>query len=119
MTITTNIIISCSSLDGANFKEAIDIALVCAAFDQQVNIIFIEAGINNLITGQSANLLNDKNHVDIIKGLEFYDIENIYLEGESLDQTGITIDQILPTVKLKSISEIRELNYLADHLVVF
>lgn len=119
MSILTNIMINRSSLAGADFKEAIDLGLVCAAFDQQVNLIFVDAGINNLISGQSASKLNDKNHVDIIKGLEFYDIENVYLEKESLDKTCLKMDNLMPSVKLITGSEINQLNRKANHLVVF
>ncbi len=119
MSIVTNILINHSSLEGAVFKEAVDLALVCAAFDQQVNLIFLDAGINNLITGQSASILNDKNHVDIIKGLEFYDIDNVYLEKESLDKTCLKTEDLLPSVQLKNTAEINKLNLKANHLVVF
>jgi tRNA 2-thiouridine synthesizing protein C len=119
MNIITNILINQSSLVGADFKEAIDLGLVCAAFDQQVNLVFVDAGINNLINGQTASKLNDKNHVDIIKGLEFYDIENVYLEKESLDKTCLKMDDLMPSVKLITTTEIKELNRKAHHLVVF
>jgi len=119
MSIITNIMINQSSLSGADFKEAVDLGLVCAAFDQTVNLIFVDAGINNLINGQMASKINDRNHVDIIKGLEFYDIENIYLEKESLDKTCLKIDDLLPSIKLITSAEINQLNRKANHLVVF
>lgn len=119
MSTITNIMINRSSLAGADFKEAIDLGLVCAAFDQQVNLIFVDAGITNVIKGQMASILNDKNHVDIIKGLEFYDIENVYLEKESLDATSLIMDHLIPSVKLITSTEINELNQKANHLVVF
>jgi len=117
--VTTNIIISHTSLNGADFKEAIDLGLSCAAFDQQVNLIFVDAGINNLIIGQSASSLKDKNQVDILKGLEFYDIDNIILEKESLDKTCLKLDDLLPSAQLKSVAEIKSLNLKTDNLVVF
>jgi len=117
--ITTNIMIRCTSLNAADFKEAIDLGLVCAAFDQQVNLIFIDGGINNLITNQSAANLRDKNHVDILKGLEFYDIEHIFVEKESLENSRLQIDNLLPNVQFISVSEVLELNLNADNLVTF
>lgn len=117
--VITNIMISRSSLVGADFKEAIDLGLVCAAFDQQVNLIFVDDGINNLIQGQTASKLNDKNHVDIIKGLEFFDIDNIYLDKESLDNTSLKMDDLVPSVELITSTDINKLNQKANHLVVF
>ena len=119
MSIITNIVINGSSLEGADFKEAIDLGLVCAAFDQRVNLIFVNAGLNNLIKEQSAAILKDKNHVDIIKGLEFYDIENIYLEKETLDKTCLKKDDLLASVQIITSTDINDLNLKANHLVVF
>jgi len=119
MSIKTNIIISQSSFSSCEFKEAIDLGLVCAAFDQVVNLIFIDSGITNLITGQSAKKVNDKNHVDILKGLEFYDIDNIIIEQESLASTLVEHSRLLEAVQIKSRAEINQLNQNADHLVNF
>jgi len=117
--VTTNIMIRSTSLNGADFKEAIDLGLVCAAFDQQVNLIFVDAGINNLIANQSASILKDKNQIDILKGLEFYDIDNIFLEKESLENSRLTMDNLLPTIQLVSTKELNNLNLNADNLVTF
>ena len=76
-----NIVIHQTALTNASFKESIDLALVCAAFDQKVNLIFVDNGVYNLMTKQNYQSIGDKNHLDILKGLEFYDIENIYVEG--------------------------------------
>ena len=119
MSVVTNILVSCSSLGGINFKEGIDLSLVCAAFDQKVNLIFVDAGINNLIKGQSSENLGDKNHVDIVKGLEFYDIDNIILEQETLDKTCLKSENLISSIQIKTMKEINELNFAADNLVVF
>jgi len=116
---TTNITISCNSLSGADFKEAIDLGLVCAAFDQQVNLIFVGDGLYNLIANQSIANLKDKNHVDILKGIEFYDIENIFVEHESLSNKNLKLEKLIDNVEVKSTAEILELNLNADNLVNF
>jgi len=115
--ITTNIIINKSALSGIDFKESIDLALVCAAFDHQVNVIFIGNGIYNLVVNQSYEGLRDKNHLDILKGLKFYDIENVFVEQESLLNNVLQNAELLPSVQVKTRSELRQLNLTADHLV--
>ena len=72
-----------------------------------------------MIEGQIASKLNDKNHVDIIKGLTFYDIENVYLEKESLDNTRLKMDDLMPSVKIITSADIKKLNQNANHLVIF
>jgi len=118
MPTTTNIIFRHSALDGIDFKESIDLGLVCAAFDHQVNLIFVDAGVNSLIAGQTAQDLDDKNQVDIIKGLEFYDIDNVLLEQESVENCSLEVNQLIDSVQIKSRQEILKLNLAADHLVI-
>jgi len=117
MNIKTNIIISRSSFSNSDFKEAVDLGLVCAAFDQEVNLIFVDSGITNLIKNQSAEKVDDKNQVDILKGLEFYDIDNIIIEQESLDLTRLETSHFINSVKIKTRAEINKLNQNANHLV--
>ena len=117
MNIKTNIIISRSSFSNSDFKEAVDLGLVCAAFDQEVNLIFVDSGITNLIKNQSAEKVDDKNQVDILKGLEFYDIDNIIIEQESLNMTSIEVSHFIDVVKIISRAEINQLNQNANHLV--
>lgn len=119
MAIKTNIIISHSCLDGAAFKEAIDLGLVCAAFDQLVNIIFIDNGIYNLVAGQNSSIIHDKNQADIVKGLAFYDIESVIIETESLENSSLMTNDLFPSITLKSKAQIKQLNIDADNMVTF
>lgn len=118
MSITTNIIIQNHALDGIEFKESIDLALVCAAFDQTVNLIFISDGVTNLIRNQSAAGLGDKNQVDIIKALEFYDIDNIFVEKASLIHSLVSSNNFLQNANIIESKALKELNLKADRLVV-
>ena len=117
--IATNIIINRTALNGADFKESIDLGLVCAAFDHQVSLIFTGEGIFNLVANQTYTSLGDKNQLDILKGLEFYDIENIYVEQESVTNSTVEKSDLLPMVKVKTRSELLKINLAADHLVEF
>jgi tRNA 2-thiouridine synthesizing protein C len=112
-----NVVISQTALTSASFKESIDLALVCAAFDQTVNIIFIDNGVYNIVQNQSYQELNDKNHLDILKGLEFYDIYNIYAEIESLDRRNITSENIINLCQTLTSVEIKKIYFQANHVV--
>ncbi len=118
MNITTNIIIKHSALNGIAFKESIDLALVCAAFDQKVNLIFVDSGVTNLLNNRPNSLTNDKNHTAILKGLEFYDIENLLVEQESLALSQLNMGDLIPSIKMVNTNEINKLNLTADHVVI-
>jgi len=118
MNLITNVIITKTALDGADFKEAVDLALVCAAFEHQVNLVFTDHAVFNLVKSQSTLQLDDKNHLNILKGLEFYDIENVYVEKESLDIRQLKLENLIDAVQLVDNKEISLINKLANHVVV-
>jgi len=115
----TNIIISKPPLNGIEFKEAIDLGLVCAAFEHQVNLVFTDDGVICLLKKQNAAVTGDKNQVDILKGLEFYDIDNIYLEKEALKNSSIKTADLINNVQLIDSVDLNQLNKAANNLVSF
>ena len=117
MSNTTNIIINQPASNGAEFKESVDLGLVCAAFEHQVNLIFVDLGVFNLLKKQNASLVSDKNHADILKGLEFYDIENLYVEKESLSKTGYELEDLIESVQIINAQEIAHLNSKANSII--
>ena len=114
-----NIVISETALNGIAFKESIDLALVCAAFDQKVNLIFVEQGVCNLIKSQNYNDLKDKNHLEILKGLEYYEVENIVAEKESLENYSINNEDLIEQCEILSMENIKKLHMHSHTLVSF
>lgn len=114
---TINVVISQTALTGTSFKESIDLALVCAAFDQTVNLIFVNNGVYNMMQKQNFQTLGDKNQLDILKALEFYDIDNIYVEKESLERRNITTENMINGCQTVTSAEIREFHVQSNHVV--
>lgn len=112
-----NIVVRQTALSNSCFKESIDLALVCAAFDQKVNLIFIDNGVYNLVTNQNYHLLGDKNHLEILKGLEFYDIENIYVEQESLEIRKLNKNNLIKGCEVLSADKIKTLHRQSNQVV--
>ncbi len=115
---TINIVINQTALSNSHFKESIDLALVCAAFDQTINLIFVDNGIFNLTKNQNYQELSDKNHLDILKGLEFYDVDNIYVEQESLDERKMTRNNLIDVCKTLNAAKIKKLHIQSDQVVI-
>lgn len=118
MKMITNIVVTNSALNGSDFKESVDLALVCAAFEHQVNLIFTGEGVTNLVKDQSSEKLADKNQVNILKGLEFYDVENIYADELSVSQHGLKTEHLIESVSLVSLTDINELSQSANNMVI-
>ncbi len=117
--LTTTIIIKTPPFSDISGKEGIDLALVCAAFEQNTQLIFTEAGILHLINEQSSEAINDKLHDKILKALEFYEIETIYCDQAALSNYSIDKAQLINNIKLVSTKEIANLVSQSNHTVTF
>lgn len=61
-------------------KEGLDLALVLATFEQPVDLCLFGAALALLSDDQAPTTEHGKNLHKLLAGLEFYDIENIYIE---------------------------------------
>lgn len=83
-------------------KDALDVALIFASFEQKVALFFQGDGVYQLVDKQTPELINVKNYLKTFSAFEFYDIEDIYVCEHSLKQRNLSacfhIDnvQILP-----------------------
>lgn len=76
--------------------ESLEVVLIGAAFEQDVQLAFLDDGVYQLIRGQVTDEIGVKNFSPTYKALGDYDVNNIYVEQESLDARGLTIDDLLP-----------------------
>ena len=61
-------------------KEGLDLALVLATFEQPVDLCLSGAALAILTDNQNPTAEQGKNLHKLLDGLEFYDIENIFIE---------------------------------------
>ena len=84
---------------GTNYaQEGLEVALIGAAFDQDVCIAFIDDGVFQLKTNQDTAGLGVKNFTATFGALGDYEVTKIYVERESLQQRGLREDDLMPLV---------------------
>ncbi|MFZ1680040.1 MAG: sulfurtransferase complex subunit TusC [Rhizobiaceae bacterium] len=76
--------------------ESLEVVLIGAAFEQQVSLGFVDDGVYQLIKGQNTKSAGMKNFSSTYRALGDYDVRNLYVEKESLDERGLTIDNLMP-----------------------
>ena len=76
--------------------EALEVVLIGAAFEQEVSMAFIGDGVYQLAKGQDTSELGIKNFSPTYSALGDYDVNKIYVEKESLDARGLTVDDLMP-----------------------
>ena len=74
--------------------ESLEVVLIGAAFDQDVSLAFLDDGVYQLTKGQSTDGLGMKNFSPTYAALGDYDVTQIYVEKESLEERGLTLDDL-------------------------
>ena len=75
--------------------ESLEVVLIGAAFDQDVSLAFVDDGVFELSKGQKTEGIGMKNFSPAYSALGDYDVTKIYVEKESLDERGLTLDDLL------------------------
>ena len=76
--------------------ESLEVVLIGAAFDQDVSLAFIGDGVYQLKADQDSSDSDQKNFSPIYQALGDYDVSKLYVEQESLDERGLTLDDLMP-----------------------
>lgn len=100
-------------------QEFLDIALMAAAFDQKVVMLFEGEGVNALVRNQQPNCIDLKNIMPILNTLPIYEINDVLVEKESMDAWGLVEDQLAIGITLASRDDIKKKLNSADHLFSF
>jgi tRNA 2-thiouridine synthesizing protein C len=80
--------------------ESLEVVLISAAFDQDVSLVFMDDGVYQIVKGQHTKAIDVKNFSPTYRALEGYDIEKLYVDKESLEQRGLTEDDLLVDVQV-------------------
>jgi tRNA 2-thiouridine synthesizing protein C len=87
---------------GAYIQELLDIILTTAAFDQSVSLLLMDEGVFTLKDHQRPETIGFKDTAAIFKVLEMYDVNTIYVEKESLQERGLSIENLfLPVIPVQ------------------
>ncbi|MEZ5479808.1 MAG: sulfurtransferase complex subunit TusC [Thiolinea sp.] len=78
--------------------ESLEVVLIAAAFEQDVSLAFIDDGVYQIAKGQDTKALGMKCFAPTYNALGDYDINKLYVERESLEERGLTEDDLMPIV---------------------
>lgn len=103
----------------ANGRESLDLTLALSAYNESLSLFFIGDGVYQLVKGQSTTDILQKNFQPLFKMLEIYDVENIYVCDESIEQRGLSIEQLLIDVTLLNNKQLKLKLSQQDQLLSF
>jgi len=110
--------------------ESLEVVLIGAAFDQDVSLAFLDDGVFQLTKGQNTDGIGIKNFSPTFRALGDYEVTKLFVEQESLDERGLTADDLQevmyededddwaekPSIRIVSRSEMADI--MADQDVV-
>lgn len=76
--------------------ESLEVVLIGAAFEQDVTVAFIDDGVYQIKKGQDTSESDMKNFSPTYNALGDYDVNKLYVEKESLEERGLTLDDLMP-----------------------
>ena len=97
--------------------ECLEVVLISAAFEQRVSLAFLDDGIYQLKKNQDTTAIGIKNFSNTYRALDDYDVENIYVEKESLDARGLCAEDLIIPVKVVSTQVLRDIMAEQDVLI--
>lgn len=99
--------------------ESLEVVLIAAAFDQDVSLAFLDDGVYQIVKGQHTKPIDVKNFSPTYRALEGYDIENLYVEKESMEARGLKEEDFIVPVKIIGTTEMSELMDSQDVVLSF
>jgi tRNA 2-thiouridine synthesizing protein C len=100
----------------ARSLEAVDVAMVAAAFELPVTVLFADDGVWQLLAGQDGSVLHTRTQSKVLSVLPHYDVTELYVCAESLARAGLGMEELVLPVKPLTRPEIRTL--IAAHTAV-
>ena len=74
--------------------ESLEVVLIGAAFEQEVQLVFVDDGVYQLTKGQNTDGIGMKNFSKTYSALGDYDVNQIYVDEQSLQDRGLTMDDL-------------------------
>ncbi len=78
--------------------EGLEVVLIGAAFEQDVSMAFIGDGVYQILNGQDTSDSDMKNFSPTYNALGDYEVTKLYVEQESLNERGLSVDDLMPLV---------------------
>lgn len=75
--------------------ESLEVVLMGAAYDQQVSVMFVDDGVYQLVKGSDSSQSGMKNFMPIYRTLGAYDVRHLYVDSDSLEARGLTVDDLV------------------------
>ena len=99
--------------------ESLEVVLIGAAFDQDVSVVFLDDGVYQLKKGQDTTEVEMKNFSPAFRAFEMYDVEKLYVDRVSLEERGLSEDDLIVPVEVMNDAELGQMMEQQDVVLTF
>jgi len=102
--------------------ESLEVVLIGAAFEQDVSLAFIDDGVYQLKKNQQTAVssgIGVKDFSKTYRALEGYDVEKLYVDKKSMEERGLTEEDLLVPVEMLDETQMTELMEQQDVILSF
>jgi len=100
-------------------REGLDYVLTSAAYDQNIQMLFMGDGVFQLVKDQNSSDIQLKSQLGAMEVLPLYDIEDLYVIEEDLAERNISESDLGLPIKLIKRSDTHTLIEQQDHVMGF
>ena len=107
----------CAPYGSGRPQVCLDAALAAAVFEQEVNYVFMDDGVYQLLAGQNAESIASKTLGSALETLDLYGIDEVLVEQQALQQRGLSAQDLIMPVKVVAADVIADLIARSDLVV--
>jgi tRNA 2-thiouridine synthesizing protein C len=85
--------------------EGLEMILIMAAYEQDLSVVFIGDGVYALKKGQDTSGIGIKGFSKTFMALDGYDVEKLYVDRVSLEERGLTEEDLVVDVEVLEAEE--------------
>jgi tRNA 2-thiouridine synthesizing protein C len=102
--------------------ESLEVVLIGAAFDQDVSLAFVDDGVYQLKKDHKTSVTSGigvKDFSKTYRALEDYDVEKLYVDKKSMEERGLTTDDLIVSVEVLDDQQMADLMEQQDVILSF
>ncbi|MFT5484624.1 MAG: tRNA 2-thiouridine synthesizing protein C [Halieaceae bacterium] len=117
----TSLLVICRSAPyGSSLgRDAIEFCLAASVYSASVAVLFMDDGIFQLLADQNPDDLGIKSQLRLLQSLPLYDVEQIYVDTESLTSRGVTREDLIDLAVAADQKDVEQLIQSATKVVSF
>ncbi|KUI97116.1 sulfurtransferase complex subunit TusC [Vibrio sp. MEBiC08052] len=100
-------------------REGVDALLAASAYSENIAVVFMGDGVLQLLQGQETDDILSKDYAPMLKLLDLYDIDQVFVSQTALMQRGVTQDDLIIPVTIVQDQTMMEILHQADKVLSF